>query len=280
MSLFKQKLKNLLNDSYSLNQPKNIEDQFCNIILKTYRKIKKDNSRQSIILSSYKKNSSKLQKSKIAHNNRFYSDKERNSLNKKRGISFKTAENMVQTFSLLNNDSRSCSNNPFYINMSRYLNNNSKSKEKIKKHVDFFKIENSISKNHICNRPKTVFKIIKNNKNINRNPTFYKLKPTYSKKLASFMNNKNNKLIFEENKDNTKKNNYNFSETIKKNQNIIKFNNCSFSRNYIKKYFSKSGNYFKSPPIFALFDPSFLPPPPRVLFDALERKKRGRRGCL
>ncbi len=244
MSLFKQKLKNLLNDSYSLNQPKNIEDQFCNIILKTYRKIKKDNSRQSIILSSYKKNSSKLQKSKIAHNNRFYSDKERNSLNKKRGISFKTAENMVQTFSLLNNDSRSCSNNPFYINMSRYLNNNSKSKEKIKKHVDFFKIENSISKNHICNRPKTVFKIIKNNKNINRNPTFYKLKPTYSKKLASFMNNKNNKLIFEESKDNTKKNNYNFSETIKKNQNIIKFNNCSFSRNYIKKYFSKSGNYF------------------------------------
>ena len=245
MSLFKQKLKNLLNDSYSLNQPKNIEDQFCNIILKTYRKIKKDNSRQSIILSSYKKNSSKLQKSKIAHNNRFYSDKECNSMSIKRGISFKTAESMVQTFSLLNNDSRSCSNNPFYINMSRYLSNNSKSKEKLKKHIDFFKIENSTSKNHICNRPKAVFNITKNNKNINRNPTFNKLKSTYSKKLASFMNTKkSNKLIFEESKNNTNKNNYNFSETIKKNQNRLKFDNCSFSRNYIKKYFSKSGNYF------------------------------------
>ena len=251
MSLFKQKLKNLLNDSYSLNQPKNIESQFCNIILKTYRKIKKDNSRQSIILSSYKKNSSKLQKSKIAHNNRFYSNKNNDSINIKRGISFKTAESMIQTFSLLNNDSRSCSNNPFYINMSRYLSNNSKSKEKIKKHIDFFKFENSTSKNHICNRPKTVFKIIKNNKNnknnknINRNPTFDKLKPTYSKKLISFMNTKkSNKLIFEESKNNTNKNNYNFSETIKKNQNRLKFNNCSLSRNYIKKYFSKSENYF------------------------------------
>jgi hypothetical protein len=245
MSLFKQKLKNLLNDSYSLNQPKNIEDQFCNIILKTYRKIKKDNSRQSIILSSYKKNSSKLQKSKIAHNNRFYSNKNNDSINIKRGISFKTAESMIQTFSLLNNDSRSCSNNPFYINMSRYLSNNSKSKEKLKKHIDFFKIENSTSKNQICNRPKAVFNNTKNNKNINRNPTFNKLKSTYSKKLASFMNTKkSNKLIFEESKNNTNKNNYNFSETIKKNQNRLKFDNCSFSRNYIKKYFSKSGNYF------------------------------------
>ena len=244
MSLFKQKLKNLLNDSYSSNQPKNIENQFCNIILKTYRKIKKDNSRQSIILSSYKKNSSKLQKSKIAHNNRFYSNKENYSMKIKRGISFKTAENMVQTFSLLNNDSRSISNNPFYINMNRYISNNSKSKEKIKKHIDFFKIENSTSKNHICNRPKTVFKIIKKRKNINRNPASYKLVPTYSKKLVSIMNSKkNNKLIFEETKDNTNKKNYNFSETIKKNQNRIEFN-CSFSRNYIKKYFSKSGNYF------------------------------------
>ena len=243
MSLFKQKLKNLLNDSYSLNQPKNIENQFCDIILKTYRKIKKDNSRQSIILSSYKKNSSKLQKSKIAHNNRFYSNKNNDSINIKRGISFKTAESMIQTFSLLNNDSRSCSNNPFYINMSRYLSNNSKSKEKIKKHIDFFK--NSTSKNYICNRPNAVFNITKNNKNINRNPTFDKLKPTYSKKLISFMNTKkSNKLIFEESKNNTNKNNYNFSETIKKNQNRLKFNNCSLSRNYIKKYFSKSENYF------------------------------------
>ena len=244
MSLFKEKLKYLLNDSYSSNQLKNIENQFCDIILKTYRKIKKDNSRQSIILSSYKKNSSKLQKSKIARYNRFYSDKENYSMKIKRGISFKTAESMMQTFSLLNNDSRSISNNPFYINMSRYLSNKSKSKEKIKKHIDFFKMENSTSKNLICNRPKTVFKIIKKRKNINRNPAFYKLMPTYSKKLASIMNStKSNKLIFEETKDNTNKNNYNFSETIKKNQNRIKFN-CSYSKKYIKKYFSKSGNYF------------------------------------
>jgi hypothetical protein len=54
---------------------------------------------------------------------------------------------------------------------------------------------------------------------------------------------KNNKLIFEETKDNTNKNNYNFSETIKKNQNRINYN-YGFSRTYIKKYFSKSGNYF------------------------------------
>ena len=246
MSLFKQKLKNLLNDSYSLNQQKNIENQFCNIILKTYRKIKKDNRRQSIILSSYKKNSSKLLKSKIYHNNRFYSEKDNNSMKIKRGISFKTAESMIQTFSLLNNDSRSYSNNPFYIHMSKYLKDNSKSKEKLQKPIDFFKIENSISKIHLCNRPKTFFKIIKNNKNINRNSTFYNLKPTYSKKRVNLINTKNtNKFLFEENKDNSKKNNYNFSETIKKDQNNgVKFNNCSFSKNNIKKYFSKNGNYF------------------------------------
>jgi 1-deoxy-D-xylulose-5-phosphate synthase len=67
------------------------------------------------------------------------SNKENYSMKIKRGITFKTAENMVQTFSLLNNDSRSISNNPFYINMSRYLSNNSKSKEKIKNILIFLK---------------------------------------------------------------------------------------------------------------------------------------------
>ena len=64
MYSFKQKLKKILNDSYSFKEPINMEQKLDQIILKTFRKIKKDNNRQSILWSNYKNNSIKLNQEK------------------------------------------------------------------------------------------------------------------------------------------------------------------------------------------------------------------------
>ena len=55
MSTFKQKLKSLLNDTSSLNDTSNVEKKFDQFFLRTYRKIKKDNTRQSISIFESKK---------------------------------------------------------------------------------------------------------------------------------------------------------------------------------------------------------------------------------
>ena len=46
MTSFKQKLKTLLNDSSSLKDMSNFDKKFDQFFLRTYRKIKKDNTRQ------------------------------------------------------------------------------------------------------------------------------------------------------------------------------------------------------------------------------------------
>ena len=55
MTSFKQKLKTLLNDSSSLKDMSNFDKKFDQFFLRTYRKIKKDNTRQSINFSECKK---------------------------------------------------------------------------------------------------------------------------------------------------------------------------------------------------------------------------------
>ena len=56
MNSFKQKLRSLLNDSSSIKDTSNIDQKFEQFLLRTYRKIKLDNTRQSLLVSTYKNN--------------------------------------------------------------------------------------------------------------------------------------------------------------------------------------------------------------------------------
>lgn len=229
---FKQKLKTLLNEA-SFKEPLDMDQKFERIISQTFSKIRKDNNRQSIVLKSYRNTFSKNHKSKINYEfkkKHFSSDKENYSFNNQRGISPKTAENMLEAFSLLKSekeDSRSFSNCQFYSLMSKYVNDSNKINQKIKRDIDYFNLENTNSNHNynICNRPKTIFN--KNNSKTNR----IILKKIYSKKAKNLVINKDNdKLIFEEN----------INEFKKK----LKNDDFIYSRNSLKKYFSKTNNIF------------------------------------
>ncbi len=229
MSSFKQKLKVLLIDS-SLKVPTNIEQKFDNILLKTYRKIKRDNTRKSIL--NYKNYSSKNIMPKGIINL-----KDNNSLNKRKGISPKTAVNMIQTLSIIKNPySRNNNyNNPFYSTMYKYLNSSLKIKNKIQRNIDYIRNESSNSKNKysICNRPKCSFIESK---------TVFNLKQIYDNKRKSIIENeKGEDILFNEN-NKLKNNNLFFYESfnkLKKN----KKKNSFYSRNIFNKNASRD-SYF------------------------------------
>ena len=167
MNSFKQKLRSLLNDSSSIKDTSNIDQKFEQFLLRTYRKIKLDNTRQSLLVSTYKNN----------YSNNFRKTT-RNSINnhskiseKKRGISSNIAERMAQTFSLMKNEnSNSIYNNfqsdMFYNAINKYMNNSSKIKRKIQRGIDYIIQDknNSTIRYSGNNRPKSLF-----NKTININ---------------------------------------------------------------------------------------------------------------
>ena len=235
MSSFKQKLKVLLIDS-SLKVPKNIEQKFDNIMLKTFRKIKRDNTRKTIL--NYKNNSSKniMPKGKIKNN--FYL-KENNSLNKKKGISPQTAVNMIQTLSIIKNaNSRNNNYDPFYSTMYKYLDGSLKIKNKIQRNIDYIRNESSNSKNKysICNRPKCSFI---------ENKTVYNLKQIYSnsnKRKKLIENEKGEDILFNDN-NKLKNNNLFFYESFNKLQKNKKYKNSFYSRNIFNKNISRD-SYF------------------------------------
>ena len=168
MNSFKQKLKSLLNDSSSLKDTSNIDQKFEQFLLRTYRKIKLDNTRQSLLVSTYKNNYSNNFR-KTTRNSFMYNTK---ISGKKRGISPNIAERMAQTFSLMKNEkSRSIYNNfksdMFYNALNKYMDNSSKIKRKIQRGIDYIiqdKNNSTISRYSKNNRPKSV---INNSININ-----------------------------------------------------------------------------------------------------------------
>ena len=106
MSSFKQKLKSLLSDSFSLKDASNIDQKFDQFLLRTYRKIKRDNTRQSIMVSKYENNFS----NNFHKTSRNFFVGNSNISRKKRGISPNIAKRMVQTFSLVKNENSMNSN--------------------------------------------------------------------------------------------------------------------------------------------------------------------------
>ena len=243
MSSFKQKLRYLLNDSSVYPIPTNMDQKLDRIILKTYHKIKKDNRQQSIMMN-YKNDSCKLNKSKLCKN---FSDKNSYSINSLRGISPKTAVNIVQTFSILKNNnenSRNHNNLYFYTCLSKYLKEPSKINQRIKRDIEYLSSENS-KYNDIKNKNRFTSTFNNNNYEKKRNLS-HKINSNLQKtnlKTFGILINKKNK--FEDYKVNIKEDkNFNtiFNDFKKERKNKI-FN---YSRNNFKKYFCKTDKLFNN----------------------------------
>ena len=152
MTSFKQKLKSLLNDSSSIKDMSNIDQKFDQFLMRTYKKIKKDNAPKSIIVSKYSNNTPKVTRNYIQIN----SHQRKNN----RGISPNIAKRMAQTFSLMNKEnSMNNQNEDFYNVLNKYLDNSTKMQRKIQKSIDYITkdIYTSKSKCSGINRTKSVF---------------------------------------------------------------------------------------------------------------------------
>ena len=191
MTSFKQKLKSLLNDSSSFKDISNIDQKFDQFFMLTYKKIKKDNAPQSLLVSKYSNNPHKSTR------NYFKTNYRRSEIN--RGISPKTAKSMVETFSLINKENlyNNYQSENFYNSINRYLDNSSKIQRKIQKSINYINKDNynSRSKYSMINRPKSVFNNRSNHSNKNKtniqNMTkiFEKTIYSSSKKRESYKNN-------------------------------------------------------------------------------------------
>ena len=237
MSSFKQKLKTLLSDSSSFNIPINNEQKFGQTMIKIYRKVKSYNNIQSKFYNiNFKIYSSKNKNSQI---NKYFPEKTGNISKNKNGISPKTAINMIEALSLLKNyNSRNCNKDPFYEKMNKYINNTSKTNQKIQRDLYYFKIDNSNSNYYRCNRPKSFFND-KNNRN--KGKQIYNLKQSYHKNVIDLINKEDN-LLYCNNENNIKKENFNIFDSFNEFKNHRKKNFFNFSRNNSKNNISKT-NY-------------------------------------
>ena len=203
MSTFKQKLKSLLNDTSSLNDTSNVEKKFDQFFLRTYRKIKKDNTRQSISIFECKKtfpNDYRKVKKDLFLNHSITSGN-------KRCISPKIAERMAQTFSLMKNENSKNIYNDyksgiFYNTINKFMDNSSKLKMKIQKGIDSFNKDKYKAKVNFSgisgiNQSKNHFNsyIIKDIFFIKKNKTIYKTKKEISGESFRF-NIRKGKLDF------------------------------------------------------------------------------------
>lgn len=206
MSSFKQKLKSILNDSSSIKNTSNInEQQFDQFLLKTYRKIKRDNTPQSI--TSRINNTPNYSNKKKTRTLFFESSKNINKYTKY--ISSNTAERMSQTISLIKNQNYNNKYDIFFNKINKCLNKNSKMKRKIQRDYEYIIKDNNNNNNrrfNIINRPKYVF----HNNTIN-NEYFYKNKNIIDMR-AIFENNKENLKINKRKRKNEVYNQYNFKK--------------------------------------------------------------------
>ena len=248
MSSFKQKLRYLLNDSSVYPISGNMDQKLDKIFLRTYRKIKKDNRPQSIMIN-YKNDSSKLNKSKLPNKN--FSEKSSYSINNQRGISPKTAVDIVQTFSILNknNNSRNQKNHNnlyFYTCLSKYLKEPSKINQRIKRDIEYLSSENS-NYNDSKNKNRFASTFINSNYERKRNlsqKVNCNLQKVNLKTFGNLISNKN-KFKFEDYKADFKEDkNFNtIFNDFKKGRKNKKFN---YSRNSFKKYFYRTDKLFNN----------------------------------
>ena len=233
MNSFKQKLKSLLNDSSSLKDTSNIDQKFEQFLLRTYRKIKLDNTRQSLLVSTYKNNYSNNFR-KTTRNSFMYNTK---ISGKKRGISPNIAERMAQTFSLMKNENSSNIYNNFksemfYNALNKYMNNSSKIKRKIQRSIDYIIQDknNSTIRYSGNNRQKSLFNKTININNIysnNKNKTIYNIRKIYdnNEKLSK---EKEKDITGESFRNNLRKGKIDFNDYFNQFRNRQKYINFNF----------------------------------------------------
>jgi len=235
MNSFKQKLKSLLNDSLSLKDTSNIDQKFDQFLLRTYRKIKRDNTRQSIIVSKYENNYSNNFK-KTSRN--FFMNNSKIS-RKKRGISPNIENRMAQTFSRLKNENsmniyNKYQNEIFYNEINKCMDNSSKIKKKIQRNIDYIIRDrnNSTIKYAGVNRPKSVINnkainnIYSNNKNKNR--TIYNIRKIYENNIEKTSKEKEKKIIGESFRYNLSRGKIDFNDYFNQFRNEKKYINFNF----------------------------------------------------
>ena len=235
MNSFKQKLKSLLNDSLSLKDTSNIDQKFDQFLLRTYRKIKRDNTRQSIIVSKYQNNYSNNFK-KTSKN--FFMNNSKIS-RKKRGISPNIKNRMAQTFSRLKNENsmniyNKYQNEIFYNEIHKCMDNSSKINKKIQRNIDYIIRDrnNSTIKYAGVNRPKSVINnkainnIYSNNKNKNR--TIYNIRKIYENNIEKTPKEKEKKIIGESFRYNLSRGKIDFNDYFNQFRNRQKYINFNF----------------------------------------------------
>ena len=235
MNSFKQKLKSLLNDSSSIKDTSNIDQKFEQFLLRTYRKIKLDNTRQSLLVSTYKNNFSnnfrKTTRNSFINNLKITENK--------RGISPNIAERMAQTFSLMKNENSSNIYNNFksemfYNALNKYMNNSSKIKRKIQRSIDYIIQDknNSTIRYSANNRPKSLFNKTININNIysnNKNKTIYNIRKIYdNNEKLSKEKEKEKDITGESFRNNLRKGKIDFNDYFNQFRNRQKYINFNF----------------------------------------------------
>ena len=219
MASFKQKLKSLLNDSFSLKDASNIDQKFDQFLLRTYHKIKRDNTRQSIIVSKYENNYS----NNFHRTSRNFFVGNSNISRKKRGISPNIAKRMAQTFSLVKNENsmnsnKNYQNEMFYNVINKYMNNSSKIQKKIQRDIDYITREKYSSKLRYTgiNRPKSVFNNniinINNRYSNNKSKNIYNIRKINENNFGKAPNEKEKEIIGESFRYNLRKGKIDFND--------------------------------------------------------------------
>lgn len=229
MTSFKQKLKSLLNDSSSFKDMSNIDQRFDQFLIRTYKKIKKDNAPQSILFSNYTKFPHKTTRN-------FFGTKPQR-IESKRGISPNTAKSMAQTFHLMNKEnSMNYYNNNyqsenFYNTLNRYLDNSSKLQRKIQKSIDYITKDNFISRSKCSgiNRSKSVFNYSTINKNShNKNKIMYNMRKMLEKTVNNFSQKKGININSNSFRNNIRKQKLDFNDYFNQFRNRQKYINFNF----------------------------------------------------
>ena len=232
MSSFKQKLKSILNDSSSLKDKSSIDQKFDQFLLKTYKKIKKDNTRHSIIPSNYFNNDEKTTRNLFIN----YSKVSKYQ----KGISPNTAKRMAQTFSLINNensknDYKDYSDSTFYETLNKVMKNSSKIDKKIQRDFDYITRDYNKSSSKIkystINRHKSIFNnnTINNiNNHFNKNSSIYNIERIFENTIDKYPKYRGKEISGRTFRANLRKEKIDFSDYFNQFRKRKKFINFNF----------------------------------------------------
>ena len=231
MSTFKQKLKNILNDTLAFYVPRTAEEQLEFSILTTRKKIKNDNNKHLFrTKSSTQINHNKYDSNFI--NDYKYQAKENKQPNQINSLFMTKTKFYDSSNSLINNE------NDYFYTINQYGICSTRVNPKIQRDINTFKKENSLisNKKMICNRPISNLNNILCNFDKNNYSSFNKKQFLNTKKHNSCIKITNND--FSSLRNNKKR--YIFEYTKKENDSLFGKND----KNYF--YRNKNNNSYRT----------------------------------